>query len=383
MTKVYIVRHAEAEGNLYRRIHGQYDSIITETGLLQIDRLRKRFEDIEISQVYSSDMLRTQSTAKAISVPKSIEVVKRPELREVNMGVWEDMTWGDVALRWPGMLTNFNSDPERWSVPKSESQAAVVRRMTGVIKELAARHDGQSIAVVSHGSATRALFAHLLKVPSVDIASVGMSDNTAVSMLNVEDGKIEIDYKNDNSHLPYELSIFSKQKWHKSRNGDDGSNLRFLPMDLVKDKERYMDYRIDGWMAVHGTVEGFSRGYYDLALKHQRANALAVSEVYLKDKPLGVVELDVDSYAKERAGSIAFYYLTPEGRERGLGVQLLGQAVSIYRPLGRERLRLHVAQENTRAISFYTRYGFEVKGQTQGALGILYIMEKDISLRIR
>ena len=32
MTTLYLIRHAEAEGNLYRRIHGQYDSLITDNG---------------------------------------------------------------------------------------------------------------------------------------------------------------------------------------------------------------------------------------------------------------------------------------------------------------------------------------------------------------
>ena len=31
MTTIYLIRHAEAEGNLYRRVHGWYDSLITET----------------------------------------------------------------------------------------------------------------------------------------------------------------------------------------------------------------------------------------------------------------------------------------------------------------------------------------------------------------
>ena len=30
MTTIYLVRHAEAEGNLYRRIHGWYDALITD-----------------------------------------------------------------------------------------------------------------------------------------------------------------------------------------------------------------------------------------------------------------------------------------------------------------------------------------------------------------
>ena len=39
MTRVYIVRHGEAEGNIYRRIHGQYDSNLTDNGLRQVAAL--------------------------------------------------------------------------------------------------------------------------------------------------------------------------------------------------------------------------------------------------------------------------------------------------------------------------------------------------------
>ena len=42
MTKIYLIRHAEAEGNIYRRMHGQYDSRITPNGMRQIAALEKR-----------------------------------------------------------------------------------------------------------------------------------------------------------------------------------------------------------------------------------------------------------------------------------------------------------------------------------------------------
>ncbi len=32
-TTVYIIRHAEAEGNVYRRCHGQYDALLTHAGI--------------------------------------------------------------------------------------------------------------------------------------------------------------------------------------------------------------------------------------------------------------------------------------------------------------------------------------------------------------
>ena len=39
MTRIYLIRHAEAEGNLYRRAQGWYNGLITENGCRQIAAL--------------------------------------------------------------------------------------------------------------------------------------------------------------------------------------------------------------------------------------------------------------------------------------------------------------------------------------------------------
>lgn len=78
MTRIYIVRHAEAEGNLYRRIHGQYDSLVTPLGYRQIEALSRRFQDIPVDAVYSSDLYRTRMTAKAIYAPKGLPLHLEP-----------------------------------------------------------------------------------------------------------------------------------------------------------------------------------------------------------------------------------------------------------------------------------------------------------------
>ena len=36
MTKIYLVRHAEAEGNLYRLVQGHFDGLVTKLGYDQI-----------------------------------------------------------------------------------------------------------------------------------------------------------------------------------------------------------------------------------------------------------------------------------------------------------------------------------------------------------
>ena len=98
MTRIYLVRHAEAEGNLYRIAHGHYNGLITARGYKQIAALQQRFEHIHIDAVYSSDLFRTRTTARAVYVPKGLTLHTDPNLREVNMGVWEGRTWQQLRM---------------------------------------------------------------------------------------------------------------------------------------------------------------------------------------------------------------------------------------------------------------------------------------------
>ena len=61
MTKIYLIRHAEAEGNLYRRIQGRWDGSITPLGLQQIDALAQRFRREHIDALSCSDLSRARN----------------------------------------------------------------------------------------------------------------------------------------------------------------------------------------------------------------------------------------------------------------------------------------------------------------------------------
>ena len=102
MTRLYLIRHAEAEGNLYRVAHGHCNGLITNyRGYQQIDALRERFRKVDIDAVYSSDLYRTQITARAIWLPKALPLHLEPAFREICMGEWEDHTWHELNVRYP------------------------------------------------------------------------------------------------------------------------------------------------------------------------------------------------------------------------------------------------------------------------------------------
>ncbi len=52
-----MIRHAEAEGNIYRLIHGQTDSLVTCNGKRQIRALENRFRDVPGDAVYALSLI--------------------------------------------------------------------------------------------------------------------------------------------------------------------------------------------------------------------------------------------------------------------------------------------------------------------------------------
>lgn len=161
MTTIYLIRHAEAEGNLYRIAQGQANSSITDRGERQIQALARRFADIPIDAVYASDLYRTCATASAIYKPKGLPLHRRRDLREICVGVWEEKTWGEIARQDPAQLENFNHRLHLWHVEGAETPQAVQTRLLAAVRDIAAANDGKTAAVFSHGCAIRLLLAAL------------------------------------------------------------------------------------------------------------------------------------------------------------------------------------------------------------------------------
>lgn len=384
MTRIYLIRHAEAEGNYYRRVQGWYDGGITSRGKLQIEALAERFRDTEINALYSSDLTRTRETAGAIlKYHKDLALIPDERLREVNMGIWEDVMWGNASFDTPEQMALFANDPERWDIPGGEKFSVLQSRLVGAIEDIARRHDGQTIAIVSHGAAIRSVICHAKGVCSENIAEIPHGDNTCVALFEYENGRFTNLFFNDNSHLVEELSTLASQAWWRDEvktRGIDEMNLRIVPMNIDEDAQLYKDCYADSWKNAHGNLKGFDAKTY---LRGARAVAGNDPSCLMKaysggTKFTGLIELDPQRAAEHNAGWISFFYIIPENRGRLFGPQLLGHAVSYFRRAGRRAIRLHVSESNQGAVHFYEREGFRVIGSEKGAIAKLLLMEMEI-----
>ena len=379
MTSIYLIRHAEAEGNLFRRAQGHWNGKVTDRGRRQIDALAERFRGVKIDAVYSSDLDRTVATAGALLRGRELELVTTPRLREINMGVWEGEPWGNITFRWPEQMYLFNNEPERWFVPGCESFGEVQERMTKVILELAAKHEGGTIAAVSHGMAIKIFLMGAMGVHSGEGEPMLHGDNTAVSLLEVEDGRISVKYYNNNSHLGEGLSTFAQQRWWRDTKKDDPTSLRFEPLDPQNpgDAEFYTRCYADSWAVAHGSSAGFvPRVYLASARSHSAKDRDCLMKVMYGERPVGVLELDPRRGRDEGCGWISLLYLVPEFRGKGYGVQLIGCAAAYFADRGRSAVRLHVAVTNEAAIGFYRHYGFDELAVEPGVTSDQLLMER-------
>ena len=378
MTTIYLIRHAEAEGNLFRRAQGHWNGKVTERGRKQIDALAQRFEGVPIDAVYSSDLDRTVETAGALLRGRQLALHTTPELREICMGVWEGQPWGELSYRWSEEMYKFNNDIEHWAVPGSESFEHVQRRVTGEILAIASANEGGTVGVVSHGMAIKIFLMGVLGLTSADAMMHG--DNTSVSLLHVENGRVQVEYYNDNSHLG-ELSTFARQVWWRDTRKEDMTSLRFEPLDPRRDADAafYLSCYRDSWVAAHGSDSGFvSSVYLSAARSHAARDPQCLLKVMSGDTHAGVLELDPQRGGGDGCGWVSLLYLLPEFRGHGLGIQLIGCAAAYFGGKGRRAIRLHVAVTNKHAVGFYEHFGFRRLRTDPGVSSEQYLMERAI-----
>ena len=319
MTTLYLIRHGEAEGNVFRRLQGQYDSLITPNGRKQIAALEERFRDIHIDAVYSSDLTRTCITAGAIYKPKGLPLQTDPRLREIGVGIWENHPFGWLDHTDRERNYAFSHSPQTWSVEGSETFDVYVGRFLTALREIAEKHDGQTVALFSHGMVLRGSLQTLF-FPGQD-GAIAHCENTAVTCLRYENGEFTLEYLNDASHITEEISTLGKQMWWRG--------------------EKYKDFNM--WYRDPEEGDGEFLSQFDLPEGKLR---------------ISMLDGDATGVIVVREGILRYFALAPEFRGRALSPQLLGEAIAMARAMGCDTLTLPCEPEHPAAVRILEEYGF-------------------------
>ena len=145
--KLLLIRHGRTEFNERGLIQGQYDTKLSDYGLVKTSEFSKIF-NMHYDYCYSSPLTRAKVTAEIITNYGNI--IYDDRLMEASFGEMEQTEVTEEKIM------NFVTGKY---VPKgAETREDVVRRVKSFIKDLKSNHkSSDTILIVTHGGVIRAL----------------------------------------------------------------------------------------------------------------------------------------------------------------------------------------------------------------------------------
>lgn len=200
MPRLLLVRHGITEFNSTRRFSGYSDPEMSTAGYEQVERLCDRLANEKIDAVYSSDLKRALVTAEVISSGREVDIVACPELREMNYGDAEGLTFQEISSRYPDvakLIANFNLELK---FPGGESFRGFIERTSKFLDRLNEHAPSESILVVAHSGPLRVLVCALLGIDQNHWRQIGC-DNASLSIMSTYPQGAILSLLNDTSHL--------------------------------------------------------------------------------------------------------------------------------------------------------------------------------------
>ncbi|MDR3524798.1 MAG: histidine phosphatase family protein [Acetobacteraceae bacterium] len=192
MTRFWLIRHALVEENARAKLYGIMDvELCPHTLEAQKPDYAALARTLPQGAVwYVTPLSRTRRTAEAILEagygPATLDV--SPGLIEQNLGSYQGLPHAELPAQlaqpphpfWP------LSGCER--PPGGESMQDVIARVGAEMEQLAARHDGHDVVIVSHGGAIRGAVAHALHIDADNVLHLSVQNISLTRMERLPEG---------------------------------------------------------------------------------------------------------------------------------------------------------------------------------------------------
>ena len=199
--RLIIVRHAQATGNLEGRFQCRKNNELTDLGRRQLELLSQRLRDTRIDAAYSSPLVRAMDTARACVQGRDLEIIAEPRLIELDAGQMESLLMAELHERFPEQMQNWMEQPHLFCPPDGETMLQLYERVTAAVADIAARNEGRTVLVSTHGVVVRNLMCWARRLPFERLCEVQRWSNTGIGIVEVTDGIPTLLQENDHAHL--------------------------------------------------------------------------------------------------------------------------------------------------------------------------------------
>ncbi len=161
--RLLLVRHGETQWNKEGRFQGQIDVPLNDNGRIQGAQAGEFLKAVKIDAAISSSMLRPKETAEFILKHHPQVTLQTTEtLWEISHGLWEGKLESEIEVGYPGLLQQWQTQPETVQMPEGENLDDVWQRAVASWDAIvAAAQPGTTTLVVAHDAINKAILCYL------------------------------------------------------------------------------------------------------------------------------------------------------------------------------------------------------------------------------
>jgi broad specificity phosphatase PhoE len=161
--RLILVRHGQVEERLAGRFVGATDAALSPEGLRQAQGLAPWLAGKNPGACFCSPLQRCVATANAAVAGLPLRPEPDADLREVDFGAWEGLSFADIAGRDAAAVDRWARFEPGFGFPGGESIADFTRRIGAAADRLAAAPH-QTVVAFTHGGVIRFMLCALLRL---------------------------------------------------------------------------------------------------------------------------------------------------------------------------------------------------------------------------
>jgi len=158
--KLLLIRHAATVSTGAGRFVGATDERIVAPAREETEAMRALVHSWAPDRILGSPMLRVRQTA-ALLLAEGGPLETDDDLREIDFGRWEGLTFAEMSERDPGLVDKWVAGGMDFCFPEGEEIAAFHERVRSAAGRLAAMPE-ETVLVLSHGGVIRSMICHFL-----------------------------------------------------------------------------------------------------------------------------------------------------------------------------------------------------------------------------
>lgn len=158
MTKFLLIRHATTDA-VGKRLSGRHQHVhLNEHGKSQAQALAVQLKHLKIDAIYTSPLERALETAQPIATIHGLKCKINNHFQELDFGLWTNKSFDELAQ--DETFGRFNSFRSGTRIPGGEMMQEAQCRIVQGMEELATKHPGKLVAIVSHSDMIKAAIAY-------------------------------------------------------------------------------------------------------------------------------------------------------------------------------------------------------------------------------